>query len=63
MYSSELLNRLISAASLADRDRFVTTAVALANLAAGLMARSDSLGDLGTQLAQQKIPRTKNRPS
>lgn len=56
MYSTELLNRLISAASLADRDSLVTTAAALANLAAGLRARSNCLGAVGTLLAQQQKP-------
>ena len=40
MFHNELLNNLLSAASLADRDGFLTTADALTALAATLVVQS-----------------------
>ena len=47
MFHNELLNSLLSAASLADRDGFLTTAEALTALAATLVAQStcSAVGD------------------
>ena len=54
MYPNELTNRLLSAASLMDRNGFIETSVALSTLATALMIEVNPLGD-GSTVENEQI--------